>query len=50
MDDSDGSVLGAALNVATLHKEELTSSKMILSYAAGGFNDEYNVVEFTFTK
>ncbi len=50
MDDPNGKVLGAALNVATLSKTELTSSKMVLTFIDGGFNDEYNAIAFTFTK
>ncbi|WOK08884.1 hypothetical protein RT717_09575 [Imperialibacter roseus] len=50
MDDSKGKVLGAALSIATLNPKELTSSTMKLTFTDGGFNDEYNVVEFTFTK
>jgi hypothetical protein len=50
LDDTNGTALGVGPDVIFLNPKELTSSKMILSYNSGGFNDEYNVVEFTFTK
>lgn len=50
MDSKDQKVLGVGYNVVFMFPDVLTESDMTLRYSDGGYNDEYNVVEFVFKK
>lgn len=50
MDDNSRKVLGAGYSVQVLSRVLLKSPDMTLSINAGGYNNEYNVVEFNFRK